>query len=85
MTQADFDGLKSPVRKLARFFRTSRDSWKSKFSQLKKDAKRLQNRVNDVTKSREAWKEKALKAERQVAELQQSCESAVADSKKNRH
>jgi hypothetical protein len=38
------------------FLRRSRDNWKRKYMELKADAKRLQNRVNDVTKSRERWR-----------------------------
>jgi SMC interacting uncharacterized protein involved in chromosome segregation len=37
------------------FLKRSRDNWKKKYMGLKDDAKRLQNRVNDVTKSREKW------------------------------
>ena len=37
------------------FLKRSRDNWKKKYMELKTDAKRLQNRVNDVTKSREKW------------------------------
>jgi hypothetical protein len=39
------------------FLRKSRDKWKDKCRQLKVEAKRLANRVNDVTKSREHWRE----------------------------
>jgi hypothetical protein len=38
------------------FLRRSRDNWKKKYMALKAEAKRLQNRVNDVTKSRERWR-----------------------------
>jgi hypothetical protein len=39
------------------FLGRSRDNWKQKYKQLKVHAKRLQNRVNDVTRSRESWRE----------------------------
>ena len=42
----------TPHRVQAWFLHRSRENWKNKYSQLKVDAKRLQNRVNDVTKSR---------------------------------
>jgi hypothetical protein len=47
------------------FLGRSRDTWKQKYKQLKMHAKRLQNRVNDVTRSRGNWREqvKALEAE----------------------
>jgi hypothetical protein len=38
------------------FLGRSRDNWKKKYMALKAEAKRLQNRVNDVTKSREHWR-----------------------------
>jgi len=39
------------------FLGRSRDNWKQKYKRLKVHAKRLQNRVNDVTRSRESWRE----------------------------
>jgi cell shape-determining protein MreC len=36
---------------------------------LKSDAKRLQNRVNDVTKSREKWSEQAKQRDLEVQSL----------------
>ena len=39
------------------FLQRSRDRWKYKYKQLKVEAKRLANRVNDVSKSREHWRE----------------------------
>lgn len=54
------------------FLRRSRENWKKKYMKLKVDSKRLQNRVNDVTKSREQWrdetKELAKRAEQLAAE-----------------
>jgi hypothetical protein len=52
------------------FLRRSRDNWKRKCKQLKADAKRLQNRVNDVTHSREKWREQAEREDRRLKELQ---------------
>jgi uncharacterized protein YlxW (UPF0749 family) len=47
------------------FLGRSRDNWRQKYKQLKVHAKRLQNRVNDVTRSRQSWRERveALEAE----------------------
>jgi hypothetical protein len=47
------------------FLGRSRDNWKQKYKQLKVHAKRLQNRVNDVSRSRESWRKQveALEAE----------------------
>ena len=45
----------TPPRVQAWFLGRSREKWKRKYKNLKADAKRLQNRVNDVTRSRENW------------------------------
>jgi hypothetical protein len=52
---------KAPAYKTPRwvqvwFLRRSRDNWKKKYMALKAESKRLQNRVNDVTKSRQRWR-----------------------------
>ena len=59
----------TPARVQAWFLRRSRDNWKSKYMDLKSDEKRLQNRVNDVVKSREEWREECKQHRRRVAEL----------------
>ena len=70
------------------FLQRSRDNWKKKYMGLKTDTKRLQNRVNDVNKSREKWCDEA----KQLAERVQSLEAEnaalqeeLAASKKKRH
>ena len=47
------------------FLGRSRDTWKQKYKALKVHAKRMQNCVNDVKRSRESWRKQAeeLKAE----------------------
>lgn len=60
----------TPARVQAWFLRKSRDNWKSKYMDLKSDEKRLQNRVNDVVKSREEWREECKQHSRRVAELE---------------
>ena len=52
------------------FLRRSRDLWKNKYTQLKRDSKRLQNRVNDVTKSREQWREGAKQLQQRLRDLE---------------
>jgi chromosome segregation ATPase len=61
---------KSPAHKLIRFFRDSRDKWKAKYKQCKADRKRMQNHVNDATRSRAQWRRKAEESERARASLQ---------------
>ena len=50
------------------FLGRSRDLWRAKYKELKVEAKRLQNRVNDVSHSRQKWRERveALEAENAV-------------------
>jgi predicted nucleic acid-binding Zn-ribbon protein len=52
------------------FLGRSRQRWKQKHKELKVEAKRLQNRVADVTKSREKWREQAEQMSRRVQELE---------------
>jgi SMC interacting uncharacterized protein involved in chromosome segregation len=52
------------------FLQRSRDNWKKKYKKLKADAKRLQNHVNDVSKSREKWRDDAEALEKRARELE---------------
>jgi hypothetical protein len=61
---------KTSHRVQAWFLGRSRKRWKQKHRELKVEAKRLQNRVADVTKSREKWREKAEQMSRRVQELE---------------
>jgi hypothetical protein len=60
----------TPHRVQAWFLHRSRENWKKKYSRLKVDAKRLQNRVNDVTKSRQQWREESKELTQRVQELE---------------
>jgi chromosome segregation ATPase len=60
----------TPARVQAWFLQKSRDNWKRKYAHLKADAKRLQNRVNDVTKSREKWRDESAELSRRVGDLE---------------
>jgi chromosome segregation ATPase len=53
------------------FLGRSRDNWKRKYKELKVRAKRLANRVNDVTRSRESWRERVEKLEAENAALRE--------------
>jgi uncharacterized protein YlxW (UPF0749 family) len=53
------------------FLGRSRDNWRRKYKRLKAQAKRLQNRVNDVTRSRQRWRQRAEELEAQVAALRE--------------
>jgi hypothetical protein len=65
---------KSPYRKLVRFFERSRDRWKAKYLELRKEFKLMGNQVRAVEKSRQRWKQVAKQAQRQVCQLQQDLE-----------
>jgi outer membrane murein-binding lipoprotein Lpp len=51
--------FRSPVKKLLSFFVRSRDGWKQKCQKAKTRVKRLGNRVQKLTVSRDRWKERA--------------------------
>lgn len=65
---------KSPLRKLLRFFKTSRDQWKTKYLDLKKEFRLMGNQVRAVEKSRLKWRQVAEQAQQQVRRLQQELE-----------
>ncbi len=62
---------KSPLPKLVRFFRRSRNGWKAKYRAMKQQHKLMGNQVRAVEKSRARWKEVAEQAQQQVRQLQQ--------------
>lgn len=59
----------TPAYVQAWFLQRSRDNWKRKYLEVKADEKRLQNRVRDVTKSREQWREDSKEWQQRVQEL----------------
>lgn len=61
---------KTSHRVQAWFLGRSRRRWKQKYKELKAQAKRFQNRVADVTKSREKWRQEAEQMSRRVQELE---------------
>ena len=75
------DGLrvfKSPVAKLLKFFESSRDGWKDRHHEVRRQLKKEQNQVRAVEKSREAWRTRAESAEQRVREL----EAALDETKR---
>lgn len=61
---------KSPVAKLLKFFRRSRDGWKAKCLATKSANKKLANQTRAVERSRERWKQAAQAAGSRVRELE---------------
>ena len=66
------------------FLGRSRNNWRRKYKQLKADAKRLQNRVNDVTRSRDRWREQAERQGQRVRELEAGHAREAVPAKKVR-
>lgn len=60
----------SPVWKLVRFFRNSRNRWKSKCMAIKHAYKLLKNQVRAVERSRAHWKQVVEQQKRRIAELE---------------
>jgi len=60
--------FKSPVSRLARLFKKSRDSWKERALEKQKKVRALEIKVRDLSDSREHWKNRALAAESKLKE-----------------
>lgn len=58
--------FKSPVSRLARLFRRSRDNWKEKALDKQERLRALEIKVRDLSLSRENWKKRAMEAENQL-------------------
>ncbi len=56
--------FRSPSRKLARFFESSRDKWKAKADDRKRLCRKLSNQVRAVEASRAKWRQAAQEARR---------------------
>jgi hypothetical protein len=63
-------GYTTPARVQAWFLKKSRDLWKNKYMTEKADAKRLENRVRDIDKSRKRWREETEQLSQRVRELE---------------
>lgn len=62
--------FKSPVSKLVAFFRRSRDLWKAKHHQLKRQCRQMTKQAAAVKKSRGAWRSEARSLRQRVRELE---------------
>jgi hypothetical protein len=58
--------FKSPVSRLVRLFRQSRDNWKEKALDKQERLRALEIKVRDLSLSRENWKKRAMSAEEQL-------------------
>jgi uncharacterized protein YlxW (UPF0749 family) len=68
-TQTGLDGYKSPVRKLAAFFRKSRDQWKVKHNEKKADVKRLKDNVRYLRTRNAELKSKVRNLEHELNQI----------------
>ena len=78
---------RSPRHAQVWFLRRSRDLWKRKYLELKKEQRRLDGRDRDVTKSRDTWAERARQETARARELEQEIETLkrqLEDLKKSR-
>jgi predicted nucleic acid-binding Zn-ribbon protein len=60
---------KSSLKKLVKFFESSRDNWKEKYFEKKKELKRSLNRIYDLNNRKNEWKDRALKAENELKKI----------------
>jgi len=70
----------SPLRKLTRFFRKSRDGWKQKSFNAKRTNKLLKNQVRAVERSRDQWKQQVDEQRRRIAELEAELQKTADNS-----
>lgn len=75
MAKVSFQEYSSPLRKLTKFFRKSRDQWKAKHRLAKQEIKRLTNRQRAVEQSRQMWRNRAEDAQCRIQELERSLEA----------
>jgi hypothetical protein len=70
---------RSPVSKLLRFFRRSRDQWKTKCKAAKRENKSLKTRLAKMKESRDRWKTEA----RQLCEVDSSPSTTREEAQKS--
>lgn len=75
---SDIEVYSSPLKKLARFFRQSRDGWKRKCLEAKHSLKLLKNQVRAVERSREQWQQQCQEQRRRIAELEAESQKTAA-------
>lgn len=63
--------FRSPVTKLVKFFRQSRDQWKEKCKHAKRELKLLKLRLAKLQSSRDRWKEKARQLQTELMQRSQ--------------
>jgi hypothetical protein len=74
MASKELSQCSSPLRKLVRFYKRSRDAWKAKHAEWKEECKKQSNQTRAVEKSRAGWRERAETAEKRLRELEREVE-----------
>ena len=68
----------SPKRVLIRSLRISRDKWKEKYGELRRDLKRFRVQAYDACQSRDGWRQRAEAAERELQNYRSQATLQVA-------
>jgi hypothetical protein len=63
---------KSPVKKLAEFFERSRDAWKQKYQDVKRQLRSSEHQRRAVEQSRRQWRRRAEAAEAELKTLKKT-------------
>ena len=75
------DGYKSPNHKLIKFFKNSRDKWKARATDRRKNIRDLQIKIRDLNASREKWKKIAKDRDKEIDKLKGENNSLSKDLK----
>jgi len=73
-------GYKSPVSRLVRIFKKSRDAWKKRAIQRQEKVRALEVKVRDLSKSRERWKEKAKAVHEELRQIREEQGNVSAEN-----
>ena len=93
MSVDETSSYKSPTYKLLAFFEKSRDKWKAKCLEAKRENRSLKYCLTKMTEKRDRWKAKARDLEKQLRDLEKrfananemaSAEEQPLESKKTR-
>ena len=71
---------RSPLKKLVRFFRRSRDGWKRKCQEAKRKLKSFDVRLRVLRQNRDRWKELARQQQAELGRLREELEAVKSKS-----
>ena len=70
MSVMETEAYRSPARKLLSFFPKSRDKWKAKCMEAKRENRSLKYCLAKMTEKRDRWKAKTRELEKQLRDLE---------------